>query len=663
MLYPHSVKLLTLFAASAAAWNCQTVNLYGDTAANTTAVNGSTPQTAFSNVQDAALEVATIIANWADPTTRPQININLAEGTYYMSTYLLLTGAHSGQPDCPTVWKSSGGQVTLSGGVPVTNWTQVSGSSMWSASVPPQSLTRALYVDGISAPRAQSPSMPQNESTYSTESFAYNGSAFDINKVSGINRAELRYVGTFTDRYMPVDYQTSEGTLYMKQPAWIRNLIGYDSISETYTEGFYAQEQGMFIENSLTFLDSDGEWFLDVETNTLYYQPIEGKDPNTSDIILPRIEVLLSLGGLSYLEPAHDIQFINISFAHTTWNFPSSQYGFPDQQTGAFIGEQFNRSTFEAYRPFWWQTPGAVQISVAERIVIQGGSVTCTGAASLGVGNDDNAHLSGIGLGAKNVTVTNMTFTQSGGNPIQVGGIQTNAHHPYLTQMINSGITVSYNYLYDNARLFTSANSILFTYVQYSNMVFNTVLNTTYTAVSQGWGWGSNDAGGNLRYLERGTYMYQPRYTTATTLHDNYIARNYLKNLGVNHTDEGGIYTLSASPGTVIERNVILNSRNLGLYFDEGSRFLTAKDNVIQAKAWYGENTSDDDITKTGNNTFIDNYVTTNITLNGEISDGSVFIDNVFFNPNETYPPEAQAIVAEAGALWTSCEEDDSLEL
>lgn len=639
------------------AWNCSPIQIFVDGSANNTIglqSNGSSAQLAYSNVQDAADQVALYVQNWNDSSSYPQVTVNIAQGTYYMDTYLFLTGAHSGVPDCPTVWKANG-DVVLSGGMKIDNWTKVDGTEMWSASVPINTETRSLYVDGVHATRARTPSIAQNQSTYTLDSYATNASFIDLSSISGLGNVELRFVGTFTDRYTPVDHLAEDGqSLIMKQPAWYRNLIGYDVVSKPGILGLYLGTQGLYLENSLSFLDQDGEWFLDAGNSTLYYQPINGTDPNTSEIIIPKLDVLLALTGLSYDEPAHDIQFENITWAHTGWNYPTSKYGFADQQTGAYLGGPFNYSTFEASRPFWYQTPGAVQVSVAERIVFNGGGITCTGAASLGIGNDANAHLLEIGLGAKNISVQGMTLSQSGGNVIQVGGVRADAHHPYRSEMINSGISISNNWLHDNNKLFTSATNILLTYVQYSSISHNTVENSAYSGLSQGWGWGSNDVGANPSYIARNLYAFQPLYETPTTLHDNYIGSNLISMVGQNHTDEGGIYCLSASPGTIIEKNAIINSPHVNaMYLDEGSRLYTVRDNVFSGTLWYTENTQNNGSTLTGDNLFIDNYASQNNTLEEKKPNGSNFTGNIFFNDTRLpWPQGVQDIVDAAGIDW-----------
>lgn len=602
--------------------------------------NGSSPRAPFATVQDAAAQVDYILSQGDSAT---QVIVNLASGVYAMETYLRLTHRHSGSPNCPVIWQAPDGDAVLSGGTAVSGWTS-DANGIWKASVPTGSRTRALFVDGVSMQRARV-SLSQDNSTYTDVGFSNDGPHIAWDAIDMIQYTELRAVGTFVDRYTPVDYLSAGGQmLVMKQPAWYRQLIGYDTMTNGGTQ------MGLYLENSLTFLDEDGEWYLDVEDDTLYYKPINGQNPNSSDVILPRLEVLLAVGGFTYDLPAHDMEFVGITFAHTTWNFPSSEFGYPDQQTGAFIGERWNRSDFEATRPHWFQTPGSVQVSAAQRITFRGGAVTCTGAAGMGVGNDENAHLSGVGLGASAVTISGVNFTQTGGNALQVGGVQNNAHHPVLPAMINSYITAEHNYFDRNAFLFNSGANILFTYTQFSKIQSNTILNTPYSAICMGYGWGSNDPNGTPLYFQLGLYNHQPVYYTPTTAHNNLIANNYIYNIGLQHDDLGGIYTLSMNNGTVIHGNVIAQGLHWGLYFDEGSRYFTARDNVVDAAGgWLFLNLGGGD--DTGHETVVDCFGSTDEYLDTGYDQYDDYIDhNTFFNASHGWPKAAMPIVKQAGA-------------
>ncbi|MFM9598133.1 right-handed parallel beta-helix repeat-containing protein, partial [Streptomyces scabiei] len=52
------------------------------------------------------------------------------------------------------------------------------------------------------------------------------------------------------------------------------------------------------------------------------------------------------------------------------------------------------------------------------------------GSSALGIGNDTNAALSGVGLGAQNIQVIGNRFTEVGGHGMFVGGNRPEAHHP-----------------------------------------------------------------------------------------------------------------------------------------------------------------------------------------------------------------------------------------
>ena len=74
--------------------------------------------------------------------------------------------------------------------------------------------------------------------------------------------------------------------------------------------------------------------------------------------------------------------------------------------------------------------PAAVQVSAANNVAFSGDQFVNLGQTALGIGNDANAHASGVGLGASNVTVTGSVFTRDSAGAIVVGGVRADAHHP-----------------------------------------------------------------------------------------------------------------------------------------------------------------------------------------------------------------------------------------
>lgn len=291
-------------------------------------------------------------------------------------------------------------------------------------------------------------------------------------------------------------------------------------------------------------------------------------------------------------------------------------YGYVDQQTGGYIGENITRPDFEAWRSHWYQMPGALQVSAAHNVSFTGGSYSQLGAGGFGIGSDPNAHLTGIGLGAKDISVRDAYFTQVMGNSVTAGGIQIPAHHPNETAQINSGIHISGNIFYNTSSLFSSTVPILFTYVQHGSITHNDISHTPYSGLCVGYGWGMNDAGGSETYVDRGTYQFQPIFDTPTTAMNNLIHSNLIHDFGWSHYDLGGLYTLSKSPDTVFDENYIYDSTWYGIYTDEGTNSMIFTNNVFFSTGangsyfgWYNPNQGYiDPGMHTANNTFIDSF-------------------------------------------------------
>ncbi len=374
---------------------------------------------------------------------------------------------------------------------------------------------------------------------------------------------------------------------------------------------------------------------------------------------LPVLQSLVDIGG-TYDAPAHHISFSGVTFTGTSWLGPSSNQGFADQQTGAYISGpsaapsnaltacQSGCQQFESTRPTWSQMPAAVQVSAADTITFSGDQFVNLGQTALGIGNDANAHASGVGLGASSVTVTGSVFTHGSAGAVVVGGVRAVAHHPSDTRMTNRNITVSNNSIHDMGVDYRGITSILATYVTNATVAHNEIYNLPYSGLSIGYGWGANDAGGSNDYANRGLYNYQPRYTTATTASNNQVTGNYVHDIMQQMNDGGCIYTLSANPGGLISGNYCLRTNGyFGLYFDEGSRYFTATNNVFSAiGTWAVANYCCNN--NTGTLTVTNNWTTNGATgvLNGD--HGNTVSSNTTVT-NGNWPSAAQSIISNAG--------------
>ncbi|CAG6395924.1 hypothetical protein SCOCK_370075 [Actinacidiphila cocklensis] len=304
---------------------------------------------------------------------------------------------------------------------------------------------------------------------------------------------------------------------------------------------------------------------------------------------------------------------------------------------------------FEAARNNWSQVPAAVQVSAARGITFTGDTFAHLGQVGLGIGNDANAHASGVGLGASSVTVSGSTFTDDSGAGIVVGGVQPDAHHPSNAAMTNQDITIQGNRITGVAKDYKDMAGILSTYVTHAVISHNEVSNLAYDGIDVGWGWGANDPGGSQDYRNRGLYNYQPVYTTPTTLKNTVVSYNAVHGTKKVFHDGGSIYNLSANPGTSIDHNYIYdNQHTVGLYLDEGSRYVTLKNNVIQdSGVWAFTNAGGTN--NTNDSTFDTNWYNSGAT---QVATGSphnnVLTGNVQVS-GTNWPSGAQQVIAQAG--------------
>jgi hypothetical protein len=613
--------------------------------------------TACSSAQPCSLAGAQAAVRSLNDAMSDDIVVQLADGVYRLAAPFRLTGEDSGTNGHTVVWQAApSARPAISGARAVTGWTLAdAGRNIWRADVGAGIDARQLYVDGAIATRARTQVNRSDFTATNTGLRFSNGALSYLNNLANQNRIQMESVNSFTDRYVSVQ-GISGNLITMQQPGWNNNTFGYDTFTSPHRAG------PLYLTNAYEFLDSPGEWYLNSGTGVLYYARPAGQTMSNVSVELPTLQSLVSIGG-TYDAPAHHVTFSGITFTGTSWLGPNSNQGFADQQTGAYLTGNWSWpalsacqqgcTQFEAGRPHWNQMPAAVQVSAANTIAFRGSQFVNLGQMAIGIGNDANAHASGVGLGASGITVTESEIARNSAGGIVVGGVRADAHHPSDPRMVNRDITISNNRIHDLGVEYRGNVSVLTTYVTNATVSHNEVYNLPYSGMSIGYGWGANEPGGSNQYANRGLYNYQPRYTTATTAANNRLTGNYIHDVMQQMTDGGCIYTLSWNPGARIDGNYCLRTNGwFGLYFDEGSKHYTATNNVFSnvgtwatANYWGGENM--------GNFTVTNNWASnsnTNVT-NGDR--GNVVNNNVTV-ADGNWPSGARSVMAAAGPQGAS---------
>lgn len=521
------------------------------------------------------------------PNDNGPIEVILRSGIYQLQDPLRLRPEDSGSLTNPLVIAAAPGEnPVLSGGIQITGWRpadHVSGlpkstwGAVWAANVPKLNghfvKFRQLWVNGSKAVRAREPNGGNLARLVAWDK---------TNQVATIPTSALAGATTPGDMEMTVDQVWEiavlrvatlqiEGTnalLTFKQP---ESRIEFQHpwppviVKTNYQAPF-------FLANAIQFLDSPGEWFEDLRAGKVYYWPRNAEDLNNAEIVAPVLETLVDTEG-TLDKPVANILFKGITFAHSSWLRPSEEGHVPLQE-GMFMldarrlspkGTPYHRGLDNV--AWVGRPPGAVSIKNANHISFEG----CT-----------FEHLASAGLdfesGTHDDLVEGCVFRDIGGNGIQLGkfsdtNVETHVpYNPSDEREVCTNEQLANNLVTDCANEDWGCVGIGVGYARGVNIEHNEISNCSYTGISVGWGW--------------------TKMTNA--LRDNFIQANDVHHVATRLNDTAGIYTQSMQSGTVISGNSIHDitmspyvpdpEHWFYIYLDEGSSFITVRDNWCPAE-------------------------------------------------------------------------------
>ena len=592
--------------------------------------------------------------------------VEVENGMYRLKRPLRFTARDGGRNGHRVMWTAApGAHPVFSGGIRVVGWKLWNKKrNIYVARTPLGLNSRQLWVNGKLMRRGRI-NIPRSQVSFSMQGITLKGAKYDyLAHLPDQNRMEIDATGFFTMRISPVK-KIAGHTLVMQQPAWDNNIWGYDTIDTPYQPKLAR----LYLVNSLAFVDKPGEWYINPAKGKLYLDPPAGADVKTMNVELPRLTILMSIGN-SLAEPVHDLTFHGIRFSYTTWLGPSTNQGYASQQSGSYIKglspyypkDPLKSCThgcpdFESVRNEWSQMPASVQVSAAHRITFDHDIFAHLGQYALGIGNDSDATLSGTGLGASDIMVEASVFTDDAGGAILAGGVRPNSHHPKSPDMINQDIVIWNNRIYKVSENYLDNSAILCTYIDQADILHNDISDTPYDAIDIGYGWGIYDPGGDPNYRNR-MHGYQfpqnPVYYKPTTEQDMVVANNRIHNVKRLFHDGGAIYNLSANPGTLITENYVYDIHHrIGLYLDEGSRYITLRKNVVADPGgeWLNINTvhAAYPLRISPDNTAIDNWHEgTKVGGMWTNYENDLILDDHLVK-NGNWPPEARKIMKESG--------------
>lgn len=525
-----------------------------------------------------------------DERVQGGITICLEGGTYALHESVFIRPEDSGTEASPTIIRSAEkNQAVLSGGVRIGGWKKQ--GKLWVADVPgfngrPLDF-RQLWVNGVKADRARDVAdfekMSRIRSVDEKNEILYVPANAVRKLLDGKGNLKAAYAEMVLHqmwcvanlRIRSIEVRGDSAAVRFHQPEsriqfehpWPRPMVTTDG----HNSAFY-------LTSARELLDVPGEWYHDIESRKLYYYPREGENMQAAETkaIVPAVETLVRIEGTLDRPVAH-VRFENITFAYTTWLRPSEK-GHVPLQAGMYLtdGYRIDPMMQRDYlnHPLdnqgWLGRPAAaVRIAAANRIDFE----RCR-----------FEHLGSTGLDYEEAThggvVRGCLFRDIAGNGLLVGSFSPAAYETHLPydptdrRVVCAHQQINNCYFTDVANEDWGCLAIAAGYVSDINIEHNEISEVPYTGISLGWGWTQ----------------------TVNCMRNNRVHGNLIHHYAKHMYDVAGIYTLGSQPKSYVTENCVHSIYKPGyvhdpkhwfyLYTDEGSSFITVRDNWTEGEQY-----------------------------------------------------------------------------
>ena len=516
------------------------------------------------------------------------ITIYMEGGTYAFHEPVFIRPEDSGTKESPTIIRSVGDEkVVLSGGICINGWKKQ--GKVWVADVPafngrPLDF-RQLWVNGKKAVRARD-----------VEDFE------KMNRICSVDeKNEILYVpvvsirrlidnkGNLKAKYAEmvlhqmwcvanlrirsVEVQGDSAAIRFHQPEsriqfehpWPRPMVTTDG----HNSAFY-------LTNARELQDVPGEWYHDIDARKVYYYPREGEKMQEAEVIVPAVETLVRVEG-TLDRPVCHIRFEKITFSYTTWMRPSEK-GHVPLQAGMYLTDgyridpkmQRNYLNHPLDNQGWLGRPAAaVRVVAARQIDFERCRFEHLGSTGL---DYEEAVQGGV--------VRGCLFRDIAGNGLLVGSFSPAAHETHLPYDPADRREVCTQQHINNCYFTEIGNedwgclAIAAGYVGDVNIEHNEISEVPYSGISLGWGWTQ----------------------TVNCMRNNRVHANLIHHYAKHMYDVAGIYTLGSQPKSYVTENCVHSIYKPGyvhdpnhwfyLYTDEGSSFITVRDNWTEGEKY-----------------------------------------------------------------------------
>ena len=516
------------------------------------------------------------------------ITIYMEGGTYAFHEPVFIRPEDSGTKESPTIIRSVGDEkVILSGGISINGWKKQ--GKVWVADVPvfngrPLDF-RQLWVNGKKAVRARDvedfEKMNRICSVDEKNEILYVPAVSIRRLIDNKGNLKAKYAEMVLHqmwcvanlRIRSVEVQGDSAAIRFHQPEsriqfehpWPRPMVTTDG----HNSAFY-------LTNARELQDVPGEWYHDIDARKVYYYPREGEKMQEAEVIVPAVETLVRVEG-TLDRPVCHIRFEKITFSYTTWMRPSEK-GHVPLQAGMYLTDgyridpkmQRNYLNHLLDNQGWLGRPAAaVRVVAAKQIDFERCRFEHLGSTGL---DYEEAVQGGV--------VRGCLFRDIAGNGLLVGSFSPAAHETHLPYDPADRREVCTQQHINNCYFTEIGNedwgclAIAAGYVGDVNIEHNEISEVPYSGISLGWGWTQ----------------------TVNCMRNNRVHANLIHHYAKHMYDVAGIYTLGSQPKSYVTENCVHSIYKPGyvhdsnhwfyLYTDEGSSFITVRDNWTEGEKY-----------------------------------------------------------------------------
>ena len=516
------------------------------------------------------------------------ITIYMEGGTYAFHEPVFIRPEDSGTKESPTIIRSVDDEkVILSGGISINGWKKQ--GKVWVADVPafngrPLDF-RQLWVNGKKAVRARDvedfEKMNRICSVDEKNEILYVPAVSIRRLIDNKGNLKAKYAEMVLHqmwcvanlRIRSVEVQGDSAAIRFHQPEsriqfehpWPRPMV----TTNGHNSAFY-------LTNARELQDVPGEWYHDIDARKVYYYPREGEKMQEAEVIVPAVETLVRVEG-TLDRPVCHIRFEKITFSYTTWMRPSEK-GHVPLQAGMYLTDgyridpkmQRNYLNHPLDNQGWLGRPAAaVRVVAARQIDFERCRFEHLGSTGL---DYEEAVQGGV--------VRGCLFRDIAGNGLLVGSFSPAAHETHLPYDPADRREVCTQQHINNCYFTEIGNedwgclAIAAGYVGDVNIEHNEISEVPYSGISLGWGWTQ----------------------TVNCMRNNRVHANLIHHYAKHMYDVAGIYTLGSQPKSYVTENCVHSIYKPGyvhdpnhwfyLYTDEGSSFITVRDNWTEGEKY-----------------------------------------------------------------------------